>query len=632
MSLSNLFQAKGESLVQTQPTPAGQTTQRPSSRRFQQLIYTYLSEVKGGLLLAALAVLGATVMELLAPWPLKIIFDHILLGQPLPAWMPVLPLFFEQQPVWSLLGTAALLGVIALLSGGFSYGQVYLTARIGYQLIYRLRTELFAHLQRLSLAYHYRSRRGELLTKVASDTATLKELFSGIAIEFLSEVLTFIGMFVVMFWLNWQLSLVIWLSFPILFVLFWQLQSRLKESVRRQRKNEGKIASQLTEVLTGMLLVQAFGREEYEAQRFRDENAENLEEGIRLARLDAAVSRSVTIISNVALAVVIILGGLQALQGQLTPGDLLIFSSYVKSIYKPIGKVAKLFNKLAKAGVSSQRIAEILNIEPDIQDAPNAIVAHHLRGDIVFDHVTFAYDDGRPILRDISFRLRPGERLALVGASGAGKSTIASLILRLYDPQQGAIYIDGVNIKEYQRHSLRQQIGLVLQESFLFGATIRENISYGNPDTRMAEIVAAAQLANAHDFIMALPQGYETPIGEMGSTLSGGQRQRIAIARALLKQPSMLILDEPTSALDAASKALVEETLNDLRHQKSMLVIAHNLATIQNFDQILVLREGQIVEHGRHAQLMAMKGHYAELFHLQETRVEVTVPGLVATT
>jgi ATP-binding cassette, subfamily B, bacterial len=620
----SLIDTLKESFAQVQETAAGQHTQRPSSQRFRRLIFTYLYEVKGSLLLAVLTMLGATAMELLAPWPLKIIFDYVLLGQPVPAWIPLFPRLFEEQPAAALVGTAGLMGLIALLSGGLSYAQVYLTAHTGYQLVYRLRTELFAHLQRLSLTFHYRSRRGELLTKVASDTATLKELFSGLAVEFISEVLTFIGMFVVMFWLNWQLSLVISLSFPVLLFIFWQLQSRLKESVRRQRKKEGKIASQLSEVLTGMLLVQAFGREEYEAQRFRDENAENLEEGIRLARLDAAVSRSVSIISNMALAIVIILGGLKALQGQLTPGDLLIFISYVKSIYKPIGKVARLFSKLAKAVVSSQRIAEILNTEPDIQDAPNAIVANRLRGDIVFDHVTFAYDDERPILRDISFRLPPGQRFALVGASGVGKSTIASLILRLYDPQQGAIYIDGVNIKEYQRHSLRQEIGLVLQESFLFGATIRENISYGDPKTPMGQIITAARLANAHDFIMSLPQGYDTPIGEMGSTLSGGQRQRIAIARALIKQPSILILDEPTSALDAASKNLVEETLNDLGHQKSVLIIAHDLTAVQGSDQILVLQDGRIVERGSHSQLMAMNGHYWELFRLQKTRTRTS--------
>jgi ABC-type multidrug transport system fused ATPase/permease subunit len=261
-----------------------------------------------------------------------------------------------------------------------------------------------------------------------------------------------------------------------------------------------------------------------------------------------------------------------------------------------------------------------LNIEPDIQDKPNAIVASRLKGEIIFDHVSFCYEEGHFILRDVSFRLAPGQRLALVGPSGAGKSTIASLILRLYEPQTGSILIDGIAIKEYQRQSLRQQIGLVLQDSIFFGATIRENISYGDPETTLAQIEAAARQAHAHDFIMALPDGYETRIGEMGSTLSGGQRQRLAIARALIKEPSILILDEPTSALDAASKAMVEETLNYLQHGKSTLVIAHNLATIKDFDQILVLDKGQIVERGSHDELMILRGHYYELSRRQDVQ------------
>ena len=599
-----------ESLLRSRQMRASSAVPERRSRRFRQIVLNHLQAERWTLLLAVASTLGTTAMDLLGPWPLKIIVDYILLDRPLPASLSALAGIFSQQKVWALLLTAGFMALIAILGGVFSYAQVYLTSRTGYQLVYRLRTELFAHLQQLSLSFHHRARRGELLTRVASDTSTLKEAFSTTILDFTSEMLTFTGMFIVMFVLNWRLSLIVILSFPILFVIFLHLQRKLKDSVRRQRKKEGRVTSQLSEVLTAMLLVQAFGRENYETRRFRQESAENLEEGIRLARLDAAVTRSVAIVGSVGLTAVVILGALEALQGNLSPGDVLIFASYVKSIYKPIGKVARLFTKLNKASVSARRVAEILDLDPEIQDKPDAIVASGLRGEIIFDRVSFAYEEGGYALRDISFRLAPGGRLALVGASGAGKSTIASLILRLYDPQQGKILIDGIDIREYQRQSLRQQIGLVLQDSILFGATVRENISYGHPGTSMAQIIAAARQAQAHDFIMALPQGYDTPIGEMGSTLSGGQRQRIAIARALVKTPPILILDEPTSALDANSKAMVEETLEKVHAGKSILMIAHSLESIKTFDHILVLQDGQIVEQGTHDELMALRGLY----------------------
>ena len=599
-----------ESLLRSRQMRASSAVPERRSRRFRQIVLNHLQAERWTLLLAVASTLGTTAMDLLGPWPLKIIVDYILLDRPLPASLSALAGIFSQQKVWALLLTAGFMALIAILGGVFSYAQVYLTSRTGYQLVYRLRTELFAHLQQLSLSFHHRARRGELLTRVASDTSTLKEAFSTTILDFTSEMLTFTGMFIVMFVLNWRLSLIVILSFPILFVIFLHLQRKLKDSVRRQRKKEGRVTSQLSEVLTAMLLVQAFGRENYETRRFRQESAENLEEGIRLARLDAAVTRSVAIVGSVGLTAVVILGALEALQGNLSPGDVLIFASYVKSIYKPIGKVARLFTKLNKASVSARRVAEILDLDPEIQDKPDAIVASGLRGEIIFDRVSFAYEEGGYALRDISFRLAPGGRLALVGASGAGKSTIASLILRLYDPQQGKILIDGIDIREYQRQSLRQQIGLVLQDSILFGATVRENISYGHPGTSMAQIIAAARQAQAHDFIMALPQGYDTPIGEMGSTLSGGQRQRIAIARALVKNPPILILDEPTSALDASSKAMVEETLEKVHAGKSILMIAHSLESIKTFDHILVLQDGQIVEQGTHDELMALRGLY----------------------
>jgi ATP-binding cassette subfamily B protein/subfamily B ATP-binding cassette protein MsbA len=609
----------GNSLNPSQSAPGDEPpehSQHPN--RFRQIVLSYLGQVKWSAGLALLSMLGLTVMELLSPWPLKVIVDNILLGHPFPPALAFLGSLLHGNKMAVLVALAGSIALIAILEGGFSYLQTYLTARIGYGLVYRLRCELFTHIQQLPLAFHHQARRGEVLTKVSGDTTVLRDVFAESTLDIVTHVLAVTGMFVIMFVLNWQLSLIVAATFPLLLTVFVHFQRRIKASARRQRKQEGKVVSQLSEVLTAIPVVQAFGREGYEAQRFETESARNLSEGIHFARTDAAASRSVDIISAVGHAIVIFFGAWQALQGRLSPGDVLIFATYVGKMYKPIKKLVRLSTKLVKAAVSAQRIAEILNIAPDIQDAPNAIVACNLRWEITFKAVSFRYAGDQNALDDVSFTITAGQRVALVGASGAGKSTIVNLILRLYDPRAGAILVDGVDLRAYQRVSLRRQIGLVLQDSILFGATVAENIAYGKPEATPAEIEAAARQAHAHDFIMALPDGYDTVIGEMGSTLSGGQRQRIAIARALVKQPSVLILDEPTSALDAESEMLVKDTINRLGQGKTTLVIAHNLATIRDFDQILVLRDGRLVEQGTHAELMGRQGYYHELFRLQD--------------
>ncbi len=585
--------------------------------RFTQIVLGHLWHARGELLFAALCMLGFTAMEVLGPWPLKIIFDHVLLDKPLPPSLSVLGAVLQSGKVSAVVLISAAIVLIAVSRGLFAYSQLYLTSRIGYEMVYALRRELFIHLQRLSLSFYNRTQSGELLTKVTSDTNALRDVFAESALTFTSHFLTVVGMFAVMFALNWKLSLIVLATFPILLYALRYVYRVIKTAARAQRAKEGKIASRIGEMLTAVPLVQVFGRERYEESRFDAESTGSLEDSIRTARMEAAATRTVEIISAIATWGVVLVGSVQVLKGAMTPGDVLVFASYLTNMYKPIRNLAKLSAKFSKATVSAERIAEILELEPDIQDRPDAVEAVNPKGEIVFDHVSFDYGDGRDVLKNVSFAIPPGQLVALVGASGAGKSTIVSLILRLYDPQEGSVFIDGVNVKNYRLESLRSEIGMVLQDTVLFGATVRENISYGKPDASLEEVEEAARLANAHHFITALPEGYDTILGERGNSLSIGQRQRICLARAIIRRPSILILDEPTSAVDAESEAAIWDAVNRVRNGKTAIVIAHQFSSIRRADQILVLKGGQIAERGTHAELLELKGRYHELFRLQ---------------
>ena len=581
--------------------------------RFRQVIFGYLREAKASLALAALGTLGVTLTELLKPWPIKIIFDYVLLGKTLPGYLSFLGGLFGSGRTTLLVTMAGGMVIFALLIGAFTYLQVYITSRIGNELVYTLRRTLFAHLQRLSLSFHNRTRSGEHMTKIVSDTNTLKDVFAESALTASANILTFVGMFAIMFFLDWHMGLVVLATLPLLGGTLYYRFRAAKASSQRQRKREAVIATRISEVMSTVPLVQAFGRERHEQERFETESSEYLEESIRNARIEAVATRSVVVIGTLGTAAVVLIGSLQVLAGRMTPGDLLLFSSYVGSMYKPVRNLARLSNKYSKAIVSAERINGILEVEPEIQDAPGAVEASELAGEVVFEDVSFDYGDDDGVLKDVSFTIRPGQRVALVGASGAGKSTLASLILRLYQPQEGSIHIDGVNIRDYKLKSLRRQIGIVLQDSVLFGATIRENIAYGRLDATDDEIEAAARAANAHDFIVRLEDGYDTVLGERGDTLSGGQRQRIAIARAIIRNVPILILDEPMAGLDVESEAKVQEALDRLMAGKTSLVITHDLHAVAEADLILVLEDGRIVEHGSHDNLMAQSRHYRQL-------------------
>jgi ATP-binding cassette subfamily B protein len=583
----------------------------------REIIREHLRDERWRLFASILCAAGYTLTELASPWPLKIIFDHILLGR---AWPPSLAWLGEltnSGTTFAVVLISVSLIFIAAFRALFAYFQTYISSRIGHELVYRLRRELFAHLQQLSLSYHARARTGELLTKVVGDTTALKDVFAESALNLSSHLLTIIGTVIVMFVLNWRLALVVLATLPALLYTLFVVYRRIKTSARSQREHEGLVASRLHEALSALHLVRAYARERHEQERFERESSHTLEESVRTARLEAAATRAVEVISAVGMCAVVLVGALQVIAGRMLPGDVLVFTAYLTSMYKPLRNLAKISSQFSKAMASAERISEIFTIEPEYLEDRSGVVVESLRGEIVFDHVSFDYGDGKGVLRDVSFAIAPGQRVAFVGASGAGKSTIASLLLRFYEHQEGSILIDGVEIEKYERESLRRQIGVVLQESVLFGATIRENIAYGKPEATDAEIEAAARGAYAHEFIAELPDGYETIIGERGSTLSGGQRQRLCLARAIVKRPSLLILDEPTSAVDAESSSLIQEALDELRRGKTMIVISHQFAGLEDFDQIIVLRNGEVVERGTHDELLHRRGYYCDLFARQ---------------
>lgn len=585
--------------------------------RFREIITSHLRSAKKQLALAASCLLGVTAMQLLAPWPLKIIFDYILLQKPMPPSLSFLDGLHQTWPLTLLISLAASIAVIAAISGALSYGQSFLTSKIGHHLVYAIRGHLFSHVQQLSLSFHSRTRSGDLLTKLASDTHTLRNAFTDIPLSVSGHTLTFFGMFLVMFVINWELSLVILATLPILMSALFVLNRKIVTSTRDQRKQEGHIASRLNEVLSSISLVQAFGRERFEQDRFEQEGTRHLQTGLRTARATAAVTRVVSIIGAVGTASTVCFGALQVLKARMTPGDLLIFMSYVKNLYGPVKDLSKQSEQFSRAMVSAHRIADLLGAEPEIQDKPGAINVRHLKGDIRFERVSFGYLEGCRVLHDLVFQIEPGQRIALVGPSGSGKSTIISLLLRLYQPSAGCILLDGVNLADYERESLRREIGTVLQDTLLFDASIAENLSYGKTDATREQIITAAREANAHDFIMGLSQGYETVVGERGCILSGGQRQRICLARALVKQPSILMLDEPTASLDQESATYIRETIARIQTDRTTIVITHHLVGMDLFDRIIVLDQGRLVEQGRHGQLLSRQGLYMKLYAQQ---------------
>jgi ATP-binding cassette subfamily B protein len=568
--------------------------------------------------LAFLAVIGESATDLLEPWPLKIIFDYVLGSKHMPDWLASLvqaTLGRDKLAVLSFAACAVL--AIAIVGAISSYTEDYLTTSVGQWVMHDLRRMLYHHIQRLSLAYHDQKRTGDLISRVTSDIDAIQSLVSSVLLGMVVNVLTLAGMIGVMFYLNWRFTLIALSVAPVLFLIVYSFTRRIKKASRAVRSKEGEVISVLQEVLSSIRVVQAFTREDYEQRRFERESLESVEIALRARSLKALLPPIVEIVMAVGTCLVVWYGARLVITGQLSAGALLVFFLYLGKMYKPMRQLSKMTDTVSKAIVGFERIREVLETEQLVRNLPGARNAPQLKGQIEFEHVSFGYEQDRPVLTDISLQIEPGQVAALVGPTGAGKTTIVGLIPRFYDPLAGCVKVDGTDVRRYKLKSLRQQISFVLQESLLFRAPVWQNIAYGRPEARHEEIIRAAKLANAHEFIEELAEGYDTIIGERGATLSGGQRQRIAIARAIIRNAPILILDEPSSGLDAASEEMVFEALERLMEGKTSIVIAHRLATIRRADVIFVIDEGRVVERGTHQELLARGGLYAELYEIQ---------------
>lgn len=548
--------------------------------------------------------------SLLQPWPMQIIVDCVLGTKPMPAWLPA-----DKAP--ALLAVCVALLGLHFLRGALGTWSSIVLVRAGLKMTHELRLRVYEHLQKLSLVFHDSRAVGDSVYRVTWDTFSIQTLFNGGVIQIIGSGVTLVGMMVVMLKFDVTLTLLALIVAPALAVSIKFYNRRISAVSTEYHDRESRVSAIIQESIAAIRTVQAFAREEDEVRRFSAGAAQSVNANLRMTREQVMSSFVVGLITAAGTVAMVWIGGQRVLAGKLSIGELLVFISYVGMLYGPMSSLSGLATAIQSALVPFRRIVEILETKPAIRDLPEAQPLTGCKGVVRFENVTFGYDAGKPVLRGVEFEAHPGQMFALVGPSGVGKSTLLSLLLRFYDPQQGRVLVDGRDVREFQYRSLRRQFGLVPQEPVLFSTSIADNIAYGRPDASREEIIAAAKLAEADEFIQKMEKGYDTPVGERGVTLSGGQRQRLAIARAFLKNSPILILDEPTAALDAETEAAILKAMERLRQNRTVFVVAHRLSTVRSATQLLVLHDGQIVERGTHDELVAKGGQYARVCQLQ---------------
>jgi subfamily B ATP-binding cassette protein MsbA len=569
--------------------------------------------------LALLAMLFESSAELAEPWPLKVVLDYVIGGKEPPSWLDGWLLDAQGRTALLNASAAAVLG-IALIGAVSSYTEKYLSTTVGKRVGYDLRHVLYHHVQRLSLSFYEHRQTGDMVVRLTADIDAIETFITGAVLGIVLNLVTLVGMACVMFYLNWRLSVVGLSIAPVLFFIVFGFMRRIKEATRDVKRKESELASVVQESIASARVVKAFAREDFEEHRLDGKSLASVDASLRARSVKARLSPLVDLVIAIGTCLVLYFGVHFVMVERITAGALVVYVLYLAKMYKPIKDLSKTADTFSKAAVAGERIAEILSIEQQVEDRPDARPANRLEGRIAFDRVSFAYTPAQPVLKDVSLVVEPRQRAALVGATGSGKSTLIALIPRLYDVVSGGLHIDGCDVRGYTLQSLREQVSFVLQDPVLFRASIAENIAYGRPEASREEILRASALAHADEFIVRMPRGYETVVGERGDTLSGGQRQRIAIARALIRDTPILLLDEPSAALDPESEELIFNGLERLLEGRTSITIAHRLATVRRADVIFVLDRGVIVESGTHEELLARNGHYARFHRIQFRR------------
>ena len=564
-------------------------------------ILSYIKPYLHILLLALLCTMLAAGGNLYLPWIFRDMIDKVL----------------NAKDYYMLNMISASIVVIFLLRGIFLYGQNYLMSFVGQHVIIDIRSEVFRKLQRLSMSFYDKNKTGTIMSYVTNDVNALQGAMVDNTIELVTEGIILIGSVCAMVYLDWKLTLFTILTFPVVLYFMNFFGKKIRRSGGQIQAATADITSVLQESVSSARVVKSFVREQYEIDRFERENEVNLKANLKNAKYMATLSPTIEFVAALGVTLILWYGGNNVIAGETTAGSLVAFLAYAVNISNPIKRITRVSGHIQKALAAAQRVFDVLDLPEEVKDLPDAKALPAVTGSVSFEHVTFSYNAGDEILHDLSFEAKPGQAIGLVGPSGAGKSTVASMRPRFYACDSGTICIDGKDIRHVTLDSLRNQVGIVPQETILFNGSVYDNILYGRLDATKEEIEEAAKAANAHDFIMELPDGYNTMLGDRGVNISGGQRQRIAIARAILKDPRILILDEATSALDTESERVVQEALNRLMVGRTSIIIAHRLSTIKNADRILVLDKGKLTEDGTHEELMAKNGLYAHLYRIQ---------------
>ena len=595
-------------------TPEGSPRPAGMGRLIDELLRPY----RGWLAIILLATAMETAMGLAAPWPLKIVLDNVIGGDQPPGWLRQIASWLPGDGVMQTAAFAAISTVIIAAVGALaSYLDNYYTESVGQWVANDLRVRVYDHLEHLPLAYYDTHQTGTLLSTITDDIATIQGFASSATLGIVVDLLTIAGMLGLMFWLNWDFALIAVGVAPFLLLFVVRFRKAVKKATREVRRRESDMVGVVQQGLESIRVVNAFGRQELEEEHLQDASRAAVQAALKARGVKSLLSPVVAVTVSFCTAFVLWRGASLVLASAMTAGSLTVFLSYLHKFFKPVQDLAKMTGTIAQAAVGVERVRGILDIDMSIPERPDAREPGRLEGAIEFDRVAFAYDPASPVLKSVTFSIRAGQFVGIVGTTGSGKSTVVSLIPRFYDPTAGRVLIDGVDIRDYKLQGMRDQIGFVLQDTVLFRGTIRENIAYGRPDAAEKEIVEAARLANAHEFIARMPDGYHTQVGERGLTLSGGQRQRIGIARAVIRNSPILILDEPTAALDSESEKVVIEALERVMKGRTVITIAHRLSTIRDADKIVVLKDGRVAEQGSHDELLALGGDYAELHRIQ---------------